>query len=117
MIGGQQLDLEGGAELRHLHSLKTGALFNASIMCALWAGDVPLPEHPPWRSFAGELGLLFQVVDDVLDGDGFVLEVGEDGARRLADEAAERAKQRLVEIDADTDVLAAIVDDLAVRTA
>jgi geranylgeranyl diphosphate synthase type II len=117
MIGGQQLDLEGSAELRHLHALKTGALFNASIMCALWAGDVPVPEHPPWRAFAGELGLLFQVVDDVLDGDGFVLEVGEDGARRLADEAAERAKQRLDEIDADTDVLAAIVDDLAVRTA
>ena len=116
MIGGQQLDLEGGAELRHLHALKTGALFNASIMCALWAGDVPLPEHPPWRAFAGELGLLFQVVDDVLDGDGFVLEVGEDGARRLADEAAERAKQRLAEIDADTDVLESIVEDLAVRT-
>jgi geranylgeranyl diphosphate synthase type II len=117
MIGGQQLDLEGSAELRHLHALKTGALFNASIMCALWAGDVPVQEHPPWRAFAGELGLLFQVVDDVLDGDGFVLEVGEDGARRLADEAAERAKQRLEEIDADTDVLASIVDDLAVRTA
>ena len=116
MIGGQQLDLEGGAELRHLHSLKTGALFNASVMCALWAGDVPLNEHPPWRAFAGELGLLFQVVDDVLDGDGFVLEVGEDGARRLADEAAERAKQRLAEIEADTDVLESIVEGLAVRT-
>jgi geranylgeranyl diphosphate synthase type II len=116
MIGGQQLDLEGGADLRYLHSLKTGALFNASIMCALWAGDVPLPEHPPWRAFAGELGLLFQVVDDVLDGDGYVLEVGEDGARRLADEAADRAKQRLAEIDADTDVLESIVEDLAVRT-
>ena len=117
MIGGQQLDLEGGAELRHLHSLKTGALFNASVMCALWAGAVPLEEHGPWRAFAGELGLLFQVVDDVLDGDGFVLEVGEDGARRLAEAAAERAKQRLAEIDADTDVLASIVDGLAVRTA
>jgi geranylgeranyl diphosphate synthase type II len=117
MIGGQQLDLEGAPDLRHLHALKTGALFNASIMCALWAGDVPLPEHPPWRAFAGELGLLFQVVDDVLDGDGFVLEVGEDGARRLADEAAERAKQRLAEIDADTEVLESIVDGLAVRTA
>ena len=53
----------------------------------------------------------------MLDGDGFVLEVGEDGARRLAEEAAERAKQRLAEIDADTDVLASIVDGLAVRTA
>jgi geranylgeranyl diphosphate synthase, type II len=117
MIGGQQLDLIGGAELRHLHALKTGALFNASIMCALWAGDVPVDEHPPWRAFAGELGLLFQVVDDVLDGDGFVIEVGEEGARRLAEEAAERAKERLVEIDADTEVLAGIVDELAVRTA
>jgi geranylgeranyl diphosphate synthase, type II len=117
MIGGQQLDLEGGAELRHLHALKTGALFNASVMCALWAGAVPLEEHGPWRAFAGELGLLFQVVDDVLDGDGFVVEVGEDGARRLAEEAAERAKERLAEIDADTDVLASIVEGLAVRTA
>ena len=117
MIAGQQLDLEGGAELGRLHSLKTGALFSASVMCALWAAQVPIQEHPPWREFSAELGLLFQIVDDLLDGDGYVLEVGEDGARRLADEAAERAHARLVEIDADTDVLAAIVDELAVRTA
>ena len=117
MIGGQQLDLEGGAELHHLHSLKTGGLFNASVMCALWAGEVPIGEHPPWRAFAGELGLLFQVVDDLLDGDGFVLEIGEDGARRLADETAGRARARLAELDADTTVLGAIVDALAVRTA
>jgi len=117
MISGQQMDLEGGTQLDELHSLKTGALFSASVMCALWAADVPIDEHPPWRGFAGELGLLFQIVDDLLDGDGYVLEVGEDGARRLADEAAERAHARLAEIDADTEVLASIVDELAVRTA
>ncbi|MGZ4291338.1 MAG: polyprenyl synthetase family protein [Gaiellaceae bacterium] len=117
MIAGQQLDLEGGAALDRLHSLKTGALFSAAVMCALWAAEVPVDEHPPWRAFAGELGLLFQIVDDLLDGDGYVLEVGGDGARRLADEAAERAHARLGEIDADTGVLAGIVDDLAVRTA
>jgi geranylgeranyl diphosphate synthase type II len=117
MIAGQQLDLEGGAELRRLHSLKTGSLFSASVMCALWAAEVPVEEHPPWRAFAGELGLLFQVVDDVLDGDGFVLTVGEDGARRLADEAANLAQARLAEIDADTAVLAEIVGGLAARTA
>jgi hypothetical protein len=61
--------------------------------------------------------LLFQIVDDLLDGDGYVLEVGGDGARRLADEAADRAQARLAEIDADTEVLAQIVDELAVRTA
>jgi len=116
MIGGQQLDLEGGAPLDRLHSLKTGALFSASVMCALWAAEVPLDEHAPWRAFAAELGLLFQIVDDLLDGDGYVLEVGEDGARRLADEAAGRARTRLAEIDGDTDVLLEIVDGLAVRT-
>jgi geranylgeranyl diphosphate synthase type II len=100
MIGGQQLDVEGGADLAQLHALKTGALFSASIMCALWAGDVPITEHPPWRAFAGELGLLFQVVDDVLDGDGYVLEVGEDGARRLADEAAEPRGQDVLGVPA-----------------
>ena len=89
----------------------------AAVMCGLWAVEVPPDEHPPWRAFAAELGPLFQVVDDVLDGDGYVLEVGEDGARRLADEVAGRAQARLAEIDADTDVLAEIVDGLAVRTA
>jgi geranylgeranyl diphosphate synthase, type II len=117
MIGGQQLDLEGNAELDELHSLKTGALFSAAVMCALWAADIPISEHEPWRLFAGELGLLFQIVDDLLDGDGYVLEVGEEGARRLAEEAAERAQARLGELDADTSVLARIVDELAVRTA
>jgi geranylgeranyl diphosphate synthase, type II len=117
MIGGQQLDLQGGVELERLHALKTGALFGASIMCGLWAADVPAAEHSPWRSFAAEVGLLFQIVDDMLDGDGYVLVVGEDSARRLADEAAERARARLDEVGGDTEVLRSIVDDLAVRTA
>jgi geranylgeranyl pyrophosphate synthase len=86
-------------------------------MCGLWAAEVPVSEHGPWRAFAGELGLLFQIVDDVLDGDGYVLEVGEGNARRLADEAAERARSRLGDLDADTSLLEAIVGELAVRTA
>ena len=116
MIGGQWLDLQGDGNREDLHRLKTGALFQASIVCALAAGDVPHEEREPWREFAAELGLLFQIVDDLLDGDGYVLDVGEDGARRLADEAAERAHARLATIDADTDVLAEIVDELTTRT-
>jgi geranylgeranyl diphosphate synthase type II len=116
MIGGQHLDLAGGADLEELHRLKTGALFSAAVMCALWAAEVPIDEHPPWRAFAGELGLLFQAVDDVLDGDGYVHEVGVEGARRVAGEAAERAQVRLTEIDADTKVLAELVSGLATRT-
>jgi geranylgeranyl diphosphate synthase type II len=117
MIGGQQLDLAGGyADLAELHRLKTGALFSASVMCGLWAAELPEAEHPPWRAFAAELGLLFQVVDDILDGDGYVLEVGEGDSRALADAAAGRAQARLAEIDADTEVLGEIVAGLAART-
>jgi geranylgeranyl pyrophosphate synthase len=74
-------------------------------------------EQAPWRAFADELGLLFQIVDDILDADGYVVVHGAGGARRLADEAAERARARLGEVDADTSVLREIVDGLAVRTA
>ena len=117
MIGGQWLDIRGEGGREELHRLKTGALFSASVGCALAAVGVPPAEQGPWREFASELGLLFQVVDDILDGDGFVLDVGVDGARGLADGAAERAHARLATLDADTSVLAEIVDSLATRTA
>jgi geranylgeranyl diphosphate synthase type II len=117
MIGGQYLDITGGGDdLAALHRLKTGCLFSASVACALWVADVPEAEQKPWRAFADEVGLLFQIVDDILDEDGYLLEHGPDGARALADEAAERAQARLAEIPADTSVLSEIVAGLAART-
>jgi geranylgeranyl diphosphate synthase type II len=118
MIGGQYLDITsgGGEDLATLHRLKTGCLFSASVACALWVAEVPEPQQKPWRAFADEVGLLFQIVDDILDEDGYVLEYGADGARGLADEAAERARAALAGVDADTSVLEGIVDELAVRT-
>jgi geranylgeranyl diphosphate synthase type II len=115
MIGGQYLDINGTDDEVTLHRLKTGCLFAASVGLALWVAEVQ--EQAPWRAFADELGLLFQIVDDILDADGYVVVHGADGARRLADEAAERARARLGEVDADTSVLREIVDGLAVRTA
>jgi len=117
MIGGQYLDITGGGDdLAALHRLKTGCLFSASVACALWVAEVPEPEQKPWRAFADEVGLLFQIVDDILDEDGYLLEHGPEGARTLADQAAERAQARLGEIPADTSVLAGIVAGLAART-
>jgi geranylgeranyl diphosphate synthase, type II len=117
MIGGQHRDIHGeGHDLAALHALKTGRLFAASVGCALWAADVPETEQAPWRAFGEELGLLFQIVDDVLDEDGYFLVHGAEGSRAMADEAAERAHARLEVIPADTSVLAQIVSDLAVRT-
>ena len=96
MIGGQYRDVTGDtADLAALHRLKTGALFAASVGVALWVAEVPEGEQPAWRAFGDELGLLFQIVDDLLDGDGYAATHGVEEARRLADEAAERAAQRL----------------------
>jgi geranylgeranyl diphosphate synthase, type II len=118
MIGGQYLDITGTApDGATLHKLKTGCLFAASVGLALWVAEVPVSAQTPWRAFGDELGLLFQIVDDILDGDGYVVTHGPDGARRLADEAAGRAQARLAEVGADTSVLAGIVEGLATRTA
>ena len=117
MIGGQYLDITGTAsDAETLHKLKTGCLFAASVGLALWAAEVPEREQATWRAFGDELGLLFQIVDDILDGDGYVVTHGEDGARRLADDAAVRARTRLAQVPADTSVLEDIVDGLATRT-
>ena len=117
MIGGQYLDVaEADVDLETLHRLKTGRLFAAAVGCGLWVADVPEREQSPWRAFGDELGLLFQIVDDVLDGDGYAARVGQAEARELALAAAERASGRLDSIAADTSVLAELVAGLAVRT-
>ena len=115
MIGGQYLDVTGSADdLAALNRLKTGRLFEASVALALAVNG---SEPQTWPRFAQEVGALFQLVDDLLDGDGHVLAYGEDETRRRADEAAERALAALAELDADTSVLRGIVDGLATRTA
>jgi len=117
MIGGQYLDVTGaGGDLAELHRLKTGALFSASVGVALWAAEVPEAAQQTWRAFGNELGLLFQIVDDALDGDGYAATHGVDGARALARAAAERGQVRLEAIPADTSVLAELVTGLASRT-
>lgn len=116
MIGGQYLDITESGELEELHRLKTGRLFAAAIGLALEVAELPAPEQAPWRAFAEELGLLFQLVDDLLDRDGYVLVHGVEETRRLADEAAARAQAKLAEIDADTSVLEELVASLVART-
>ena len=116
MIGGQHRDIAGDDDLAEVERLKTGRLFSASVGLALNAVGVPVGEQAPWRAFGDELGPLFQVVDDILDEDGFAERLGADEARGLADAAAERARKRLGSLSADTSVLRELVDGLAVRT-
>lgn len=117
MIGGQYLDITGDdGDLEQLHRLKTGALFSASVGLGLRVAGVPEAEQASWRAFGEELGLLFQVVDDILDGDGYVLLLGGDGARALADDFAARTHARLAAVSGETAVLRELVDALTFRT-
>jgi geranylgeranyl diphosphate synthase, type II len=116
MIGGQYLDVsEVEAEITRLHSLKTGKLFSAAVGSALWVARVGEGEQRPWRDFAREFGLLFQIVDDLLDRDGLVRDFGEAQARALAAETEERARAELAEIPADTSRLDELVSGLSMR--
>ena len=71
MVGGQYVDVIGEAAdaegLRALHSLKTGRLIAASVGVVLTLEGVGESETMPYRRFAEELGVLFQIVDDILD--------------------------------------------------
>jgi geranylgeranyl diphosphate synthase, type II len=116
MIGGQFLDVNGGGQNRaELNRLKTGRLFEASVGCGLWVAGVAEDDQGLWRAFGAEYGLLYQVIDDLLDDDGLVPELGEAGTRELAAVTEESARGYLGEIDADTSVLDLLVDELAAR--
>jgi geranylgeranyl pyrophosphate synthase len=116
MIGGQFDDIRGeGDDLARRHSLKTGRLFEAAVGCALAVAEVSAEEAAPWRGFAEDFGLLYQVVDDLLDGDGFVDALGGEGAASFADELERRARSRLDEISADTTRLDELLSGLKSR--
>ena len=141
MIGGQYVDITTDGELdgeglAALHRLKTGKLLGACVGCALEVAEVPAAAQAAWRAFAGEVGLLFQIVDDILDATGTAEELGKtpgkdaaagkvtyvslyglERAREIADEARGRVEASLGRLDADTSVLAELVATIRERRA
>jgi len=123
MVGGQYADVSpdtppGPEALRRLHELKTGRLIAASVLCVLLLTGADGPEMAPFRRFAAELGVLFQIIDDILDVTGtddelgkprgsderhgkrtYVSEYGIDRARELAAESYETAMAALAEVE------------------
>jgi geranylgeranyl diphosphate synthase type II len=117
MIGGQYRDVTGDTtDLEELHRLKTGRLFVAAVRIGLDVAAVPDDERAPWAAFGDDVGLLFQVVDDLLDGDGYAERLGPEATRALADDVAGRASSRLDELQCDTTVLRDLLDALTFRT-
>jgi geranylgeranyl diphosphate synthase, type II len=139
MVGGQYVDVTAGegldAEaLRELHALKTGRLIGASVRVPLILAGTPAAATIPYRRFADELGVLFQIVDDILDVTGSDEELGKphgsderhgkltyvslfglDRARELAAESYAKAWAALAESDGDTNDLELITDFIHTR--
>jgi farnesyl diphosphate synthase len=73
MAGGQALDLAGiglrlsETDLRAMHSLKTGALLEASVQLGAHCGQASAAALHGLGQYARALGVAFQVIDDVLD--------------------------------------------------
>jgi geranylgeranyl diphosphate synthase type II len=136
MIGGQYLDVttDGGLDtdgLRGLHALKTGRLLRAGVLTATAVAGLSDAERAPWRAFGDELGVLFQIVDDILDATGTAEQLGKtpgkdeaagkvtyvslhglEHAREMADEARALVNERLEGLPVDTSVLAELVETI-----
>jgi geranylgeranyl diphosphate synthase, type II len=124
MVGGQAVDLEAagsgtrfdGDGLRAMHARKTGALIRASAAAGAVMAGASGAQLAAIERFASELGLAFQIVDDVLDVEGASADLGKtagkdaaagkptypalyglDASRRMADECVARALAALEE--------------------
>jgi geranylgeranyl diphosphate synthase type II len=138
MVGGQYVDVIGARrdaeELRALHALKTGSLIAAGVGVVLVLEGLGEPETMPFRRFASELGVLFQIVDDILDVTGsderlgkprgsderhgkltYVSHFGLEQARQLAAESHAKAIGSLAEAAGDTSDLRRVADYIFTR--
>jgi geranylgeranyl diphosphate synthase type II len=138
MVGGQYVDVSGeivdAEALRALHGLKTGRLIAAAVGVVLTLDGVAEPETIPYRRFAGELGVLFQIVDDILDVTGsdeqmgkprgsderhgkltYVSLFGLERARELAAESHAKATAALAEAEGETGDLSGVADYIFTR--
>ena len=124
MVGGQALDLAGtlsesasaADDLRTMHRKKTGALIRGAAVAGAIIGGADEPTIAKIDTAAGDFGLAFQIVDDILDVEGVPAAIGKtagkdaaagkptypaiyglDGARRLAAECVDRAESTLRE--------------------
>src|SRR5215203_6275470 len=129
MVGGQIMDMDqtgmgAGVDLETLymiHKYKTGALIKSSARIGAILAGAGGEEQAAVSEYASELGLCFQIVDDVLDATStrdtlgksagsdaeqgkatFVGAYGLDGARSEADRVLERALAALGRLDGDT---------------
>jgi geranylgeranyl diphosphate synthase type II len=141
MVGGQVVDMISTGKkvsfetLEYIHSHKTGRLIEAAVRSAATLADVSPAELGTLTKYAQELGLAFQITDDILDEVGELKELGKvpggdrhrkkvtfpsffglEEARRRAGQRIEQAKQALDKIDRDTNQLKNLAEFVIERT-
>jgi geranylgeranyl diphosphate synthase, type II len=92
MVGGQAIDLEAagsgstfdGDGLRAMHARKTGALIRASASAGAVMAGADEAQLEAIARYAGELGLAFQIVDDILDVEGASQTLGKTAGKDAA---------------------------------
>ena len=142
MVAGQALDLDAESrtisaeELEQIHRLKTGALVISAARCGAIIADATPNELEAVTEYAAQLGLLFQITDDLLDVTSTAEAMGKtpgkdrrsekatyphlhgiDAARELALRVHSRTREVLDQIDRPTARLGAIADYILNRTA
>lgn len=142
MVGGQALDIEAearvvsGKQLEEIHRLKTGALIIAAARCGAIIAGASESDLKAVSDYGSQLGLLFQITDDLLDVTATAEDLGKTpgkDARSLkatypglyglekTKEAAIRAHQAahaaLDKIDGPTETLKKIADFILNRSA
>jgi geranylgeranyl diphosphate synthase type II len=130
MVGGQVADIEAEgkdidlATLESVHRWKTGMLIRASVRIGATVGGATPAQLEALTGYAEDIGLAFQIADDVLNVVGTREELGKDartdasrgkktypsffgvaGARKLAEERVASAIQQLKDFDAKADPL------------
>lgn len=140
MVGGQWLDLEAEQrvldlpELIAVHRGKTGALIRASCVLGALACRAGEPSIKALEAFGADIGLAFQIADDVLDATGtshqlgktagrdaalnkstYVRLLGVEGARAEAERLAARAVRHLDDAGLPSDALAALAHYIVTR--
>jgi geranylgeranyl diphosphate synthase type II len=141
MIGGQVMDLtsEGKpidfATLQQIHARKTAAMISASVEFGAIVANAPAEVVNKLQTYGNEIGLAFQIVDDILDVTAddeqlgkpagsdiandkitYVSLLGLESARKCAMNHCQSALSVLKEIDAKTDVLEFIAEKVINRT-
>ena len=98
MVGGQAADMKfknrkmDAEMLNRVHVLKTGKLFEASTALGAVAAGSASEKMQRMAEYGAALGMAFQIVDDILDGDGYSKVCGKVKAKRLASLLTARAK-------------------------